>query len=63
MGDTIAIDMGDGDSVTSVIKSGGEKVATFRRSVSADARTMIVTARYYGDDGRVARERMVFERR
>jgi hypothetical protein len=55
--------MGDGDSVTSVIKSGGEKVATFRRSVSADARTMIVTARYYGDDGRVARERMVFERR
>ena len=63
VGDTIAIDMGDGDSVTSVSTSGGEKVATFRRSVSDDARTMIVTARYYGDDGRVARERMVFERR
>ena len=63
MGDTIAIDMGDGDAVTSVIKAGGAKVATFRRSLSADERTMIVTARYYGDDGRVARERMVFERR
>ncbi len=63
MGDTIAIDMGDGDAVTSVIKAGGAKVATFRRSLSADERTMIVTARYYGDGGRVAREKLVFERR
>lgn len=63
VGDTIAIDTGDGDAVTSVIKAGGEKVATLRRSLSADARTMIVTARYYGDDGRVARDRLVFERR
>lgn len=63
VGDTIAIDTGDGDAVTSVIKSGGEKVATFRRSLSEDQRTMIVTARYYGEDGRVAREKMVFERR
>ena len=63
MGDTIAIDTGDGDAVTSVIKAGGEKVATFRRSLSEDQRTMIVTARYYGDGGRVAREKMVFERR
>ena len=63
IGDTIAIDTGDGDAVTSVIKAGGEKVATFRRSLSEDQRTMIVTARYYGDDGRVAREKMVFERR
>ena len=63
MGDTIAIDTGDGDAVTSVIKAGGEKVATFRRSLSEDQRTMIVTARYYGENGRVAREKMVFERR
>ena len=63
VGDTIAIDMGDGDAVTSVIKAGGEKVATFRRSLSEDQRTMIVTARYYGDGGRVAREKLVFERR
>lgn len=63
VGDTIAIDAGDGDAVTSVIKAGGEKVATFRRSLSADARTMIVTARYYGEGGRVAREKLVFERR
>jgi hypothetical protein len=63
VGDTIAIDTGDGDAVTSVIKAGGEKVATFRRSLSEDQRTMIVTARYYGDGGRVAREKMVFERR
>lgn len=63
VGDTIAIDAGDGDTVTSVIKAGGERVATLRRSLSADERTMIVTARYYGDDGRVARERLVFERR
>lgn len=63
LGDTIAIDMGDGDAITSVIKAGGEKVATFRRSLSADERTMIVTARYYGDDGRVAREKLVFEKR
>lgn len=63
MGDTIAIDTGDGDAVTSVIKAGGEKVATFRRSLSEDQRTMIVTARYFGENGRVAREKMVFERR
>ena len=63
VGDTIAIDAGDGDAVTSVIKAGGEKVATFRRSLSEDQRTMIVTARYYGEDGRVAREKLVFERR
>lgn len=63
VGDTIAIDTGDGDAVTSVIKAGGAKVATFRRSLSADERTMIVTARYYGEDGRVAREKLVFERR
>jgi hypothetical protein len=63
MGDTIAIDTGDGDAVTSVIKAGGEKVATFRRSLSEDQRTMTVTARYYGENGRVAREKMVFERR
>lgn len=63
VGDTIAIDTGDGDAVTSVIKAGGAKVATFRRSLSADERTMIVTARYYGDGGRVAREKLVFERR
>ena len=63
VGDTIAIDAGDGDAVTSVIKAKGEKVATFRRSLSADERTMIVTARYYGEDGRVARERLVFEKR
>lgn len=63
VGDTIAIDMGDGDAVTSVIKAGGEKVATFRRSLSEDQRTMTVTARYYGDGGRVAREKLVFERR
>ena len=63
VGDTIAIDTGDGDAVTSVIKAGGEKVATFRRSLSEDQRTMIVTARYYGDGGRVAREKLVFERR
>ena len=63
MGDTIAIDTSDGDSVTSVIKAGGEKVATFRRSLSEDQRTMIVTARYFGENGRVAREKMVFEQR
>ena len=63
MGDTIAIDTSDGDAVTSVIKAGGEKVATFRRSLSEDQRTMIVTARYFGENGRVAREKMVFERR
>ena len=63
VGDTIAIDTGDGDAVTSVIKAGGEKVATFRRSLSEDQRTMTVTARYYGDNGRVARETLVFERR
>ena len=63
VGDTIAIDMDDGDAVTSVIKAGGERVATFRRSLSEDQRTMIVTARYYGDGGRVAREKLVFERR
>ena len=63
MGDTIAIDTGDGDAVTSVIKAGGAKVATFRRSLSEDQRTMIVTARYFGENGRVAREKMVFEQR
>ena len=63
MGDTIAIDTSDGDAVTSVIKAGGVKVATFRRSLSEDQRTMIVTARYFGENGRVAREKMVFERR
>jgi hypothetical protein len=63
MGDTIAIDTSDGDAVTSVIKAGGVKVATFRRSLSEDQRTMIVTARYFGENGRVAREKMVFEQR
>ena len=63
MGDTIAIDTSDGDAVTSVIKAGGAKVATFRRSFSEDQRTMIVTARYFGENGRVAREKMVFEQR
>ena len=63
MGDTIAIDTSDGDAVTSVIKAGGVKVATFRRSFSEDQRTMIVTARYFGENGRVAREKMVFEQR
>ena len=63
MGDTIAIDTSDGDAVTSVIKAGGVKVATFRRSLSEDQRTMIVTARYFGENGRVVREKMVFEQR
>jgi hypothetical protein len=31
--------------------------------LSEDQRTMIVTARYFGENGRVAREKMVFERR
>lgn len=63
VGDTIAIDLDDGDSVTSTIKARGEPVARFRRTLSADERTMIVTARYYGSDGRVSREKLVFERR
>ncbi|MBU6379421.1 MAG: hypothetical protein KJS95_12945 [Gammaproteobacteria bacterium] len=63
VGDTIAINVGDGDEVTSTIKSAGNKVASFRRSVSADERTMVLTARYFGSDGQVARERLVFERR
>lgn len=62
-GDTIAITVDDGDAVVSTIKSGGSKVASFHRSLSPDERTMILTARYFGSDGRVARERLVFERR
>lgn len=63
IGDTIAIDLDEGDTVTSTIKAQGEPVARFRRTVSADERTMIVTARYYGTDGRISREKLVFERR
>jgi hypothetical protein len=63
VGDTIAITVGSDDEVVSTIKSAGAKVASFRRSVSADERTMVLTARYFGSDGRVARERLVFERR
>jgi hypothetical protein len=63
VGDTIAITVDEGNAVTSTIKSGGNKVASFQRSLSADERTMILTARYFGSDGRVARERLVFERR
>lgn len=63
VGDTIAIQVAGEDEVVSTIKAGGAKVASFKRSLSADERTMIVTARYFGDDGRVARERLVFERR
>lgn len=63
VGDTIAIELAGEDEVVSTIKSGGAKVASFKRSLSADERTMILTARYFGDDGRVARERLVFERR
>ena len=63
VGDTIAIAVGSDDEVISTIKSAGAKVASFRRSLSADERTMVLTARYFGSDGQVARERLVFERR
>jgi hypothetical protein len=64
LGDSIAIEVADGESVRSTIKSNGNKVASFNRSFSADARTMVVTARYFGNEGQVAaRERLIFERR
>jgi hypothetical protein len=63
VGDTIAITVGSDDEVVSTIKSAGAKVASFRRSLSADERTMILTARISVSDGQVARERLVFERR
>jgi len=63
VGDTIAIELAEDDQVVSTIKSAGTKIASFKRSLSDDERTMVVTARYFGDDGRVARERLVFERR
>lgn len=62
-GDTIAIKIGGDADVVSTIKAGGSKVARFERSLSADEKTLIVTARYFGEDGQVARERLIFEKR
>jgi len=64
LGDSIAIEVQDGDAVVSTIKANGNKVASFKRSLDSETKTMIVTARYFGDDGKVtARERLIFERR
>jgi len=64
LGDSIAIDVADDESIRSTIKANGNKVASFSRSFSSDAQTMVVTARYFGAEGRVeARERLIFERR
>jgi hypothetical protein len=63
-GDSIAIAVQEDDKVISTIKASGNKVATFKRSLGNDARTMIISARYFDDNGRVSvSERLVFERR
>lgn len=63
-GDSIAIAVHDDDAVVSTIKSSGNKVASFKRTQGNDARTMVITARYFDDNGRVsASERLIFERR
>ena len=63
-GDSIAIEVASDDAVVSTIKSSGNKVASFKRSVAEDEKTMVVTARYFGEGGKVAaRERLIFERR
>ncbi len=63
-GDSIAIAVQEDDKVISTIKASGHKVATFKRSLGNDARTMIISARYFDNNGRVSvSERLVFERR
>ena len=63
-GDSIAIAVHDDDAVVSTIKSGGNKVASFKRTMDKDAQMMVITARYFDDRGRVAaRERLIFEQR
>ncbi|NDB25617.1 MAG: hypothetical protein EB021_09285 [Gammaproteobacteria bacterium] len=63
-GDSIAIEVASDDAVVSTIKSSGNKVVSFKRSVAEDEKTMVVTARYFGEGGKVAaRERLIFERR
>jgi len=62
-GDSIAIEVAN-DAVVSTIKSSGNKVVSFKRTVAEDEKTMVVTARYFGEGGRVAAlERLIFERR
>ncbi len=57
-GDSIAIEVASDDAVVSTIKSSGNKVVSFKRTVAQDEKTMVVTARYFGEGGRVeARER------
>lgn len=64
VGDSIAIALEDDQSVVSTIKSAGNKVASFKRSLGSNPKTMVVTARYFGKDGRVTgSERLVFELR
>jgi hypothetical protein len=60
--DTIAIEVREDDDVVSTIKSEGRRVAIFKRSVSADQKTLKLTARYFNDGDQLAREVLVFER-
>lgn len=60
--DTIAIEVRDDDEVVSTIKAEGRKVAIFKRTVSADQKTLKLTARYFNDGDQLAREVLVFER-
>ena len=63
-GDSIAIAVQEDDKVISTIKASGNKVATFKRSLGSDAKTMIISARYFDNDGGVSvSERLIFERR